>query len=228
MLVENRSQSTYSQADRKKTTSVIDLDMSMASVARGRAYKQNASYSVAQPQQDRRRSTAETPNTRSMMGSHAGQGVPQNKSSKPKLDHERSTSETPYSRSNSQPKPNSSILPHLAPIPKSKSAIVAVEKRSFGTETNPYVRAHSDDSTFLKSYIPSSPARDGINSQSSFTDNSLSLPNATATDLSPAKVNLNARHFCGKRRDRMRPMQRRESIAWTQDFVEGHNRYDRT
>lgn len=93
---------------------------------------------------------------------------------------------------------------------ESVASTAAVERRSFQTEPNSHVRpaAALDSSRCFPTTskdIPDSPA-----TASSFSS---SPPSDTAIDLSPAKVNLNARHFCGKRRDRMRPMKRRQSIA---------------
>lgn len=56
----------------------------------------------------------------------------------------------------------------------------------------------------------SSPAIFSITNSPGSTFSS-SSPKEAAIDLGPAKVNLNARHFCGKRRYRMMPQPRRDS-----------------
>ncbi|KAL3784762.1 hypothetical protein HJC23_003514 [Cyclotella cryptica] len=92
----------------------------------------------------------------------------------------------------------------------SVASTAAVERRSFQTEPNSHFRPAAD----LSSSMRFSPTADDItNSPASASSFSSSSPNESAIDLSRAKVNLNARHFCGKRRDRMRPMKRRQSIT---------------
>lgn len=76
------------------------------------------------------------------------------------------------------------------------------------TESNPYVRNPEISATLTASR--SSPSTLSI-TNSAGSSSSDSSPKEAAIDLGPAKVNLNARHFCGKRRYRMRPQKRRGS-----------------
>lgn len=74
------------------------------------------------------------------------------------------------------------------------------------SETNPYVRSAEKNKLFRRTSAPvicaitNSPGTDSTTSSSS-----------PASVLGHAKVNLNAKHFCGKRRDRMRPQKRRST-----------------
>lgn len=119
------------------------------------------------------------------------------------------------------------VLQQLIPIPKvatassldvlkgttpknlddDSAAAISGENKSNEAEINPFVRS-SEGLTL--SYQHSMSDICGMTS-SPGSDSSSSSPQAVITDLGPVKVNLNARHFCGKRRDRMRPMKRRGS-----------------
>ena len=69
------------------------------------------------------------------------------------------------------------------------------------TETNPYVRSAEKNELVEKSSV------DCAITNSPCTDSTAST-SSPASVLGPAKVNLRAKHFCGKRRDRMRPQRR--------------------
>jgi len=91
-------------------------------------------------------------------------------------------------------------------------------------EDNPFIRTSKKSVRFECNGLPlpsnptvsepSSGSYDIIRSRSSNSISDFTSPKEVASiDVLSAKVNLNARHFCGKRRDRMRPQQRRASLS---------------
>lgn len=136
--------------------------------------------------------------------------------------------QTDYKGSKSSTKESIKTIKHLVPIPRSKSptsfdaleqtprsldededtaaGVATPTEKNNETESNPYVRSIDEHLTTRHS----SPSICGI-TNSPGSSSSDSSPKAAAIDLGPAKVNLTAKHFCGKRRDRMRPQKRRGS-----------------
>ncbi|KAL3775161.1 hypothetical protein ACHAWO_002620 [Cyclotella atomus] len=124
----------------------------------------------------------------------------------------------------SQRTTSSSINQQLGPIPKSKStpSLLALESKTTGkveAASTTGITAEEDktitDNNAQVSSIAtrhSFPTLCGITNSPGSSTSSSSSPQGAAIDLGPAKVNLNARHFCGKRRYRMRPQPRRNSV----------------